>query len=182
MWLAALIARTMVVCAVLLAVAVLAIAAVPAIFGFKTMVVTSGSMAPAIEAGDAALIRPIRPEEVQAGDVVTFAGWNSARGTTTHRVVAIKEIAGTLYFQTRGDANNTADPDLVPAAAAVGTVEFVIPRAGFVLQFTTSGSGRLLLVVLPLALILVAEMTGIVRNTARSRRADGPEPGSGASG
>ena len=74
----------------------------------RTMVVTSGSMAPTIRPGDAVIIRG-DDDGYAVGDVVTFSG---ARGRmTTHRVISVRKISGRTFLQTQGDANATPDVD-----------------------------------------------------------------------
>ena len=78
---AGMLVTAMLVASVLMAIMVFASGSLPAMLGFKTMVVTSGSMEPAIHVGDAVILRPTPPESVswqfkdgfiRTGDVVTF--------------------------------------------------------------------------------------------------------------
>ena len=100
---------------------------IPALLGMKTTVVTGGSMQPMIGVGDAAIIRSIAPELVQVGDVITY-GSPGGQGMTTHRVMAVLEIDGTTYLQTKGDFNRTPDPNLTPSEAIHGRVALVLPK------------------------------------------------------
>lgn len=137
-------------------------AAVPALLGLKDMIVTSGSMEPAMSAGDVAMIRPLHAEPIQVGDLITFRTW-SASGMTTHRVIAIKSIDGHAYFQTKGDANNSPDADLVPGEAVFGKVVWVEPKVGYLLVFGTTMWGKALMIILPLVLALVLEGWDLLR-------------------
>ena len=101
--------------AVLGATVVLLASFLPALLGLKSMIVTSGSMGPTIGMGDALLIRPLSSgSSVAVGDVITYRN-DRNDGMTTHRVKAIKEIQGKIYYQTQGDANAAPDPDLTAA-------------------------------------------------------------------
>lgn len=144
---------------------------VPALLGLKSMIVVSGSMEPAIHVGDLAVIKPMTAESVQVGDLLTFSNFG-VPGTTTHRVVAVKEIDGRQYFQTKGDANDSPDPNLAPADAVFGKVLWIEPRIGYLMSFGGSALGRILIIVLPLALILGLEMRDLLR-PKRTRPAEG---------
>src|SRR5215813_6597871 len=58
--------------------------------GERLLIVTGGSMAPRIAAGDAVVIRPLEATELRVGQVVTFQAPQSER-YTTHRIVAIEQ-------------------------------------------------------------------------------------------
>ncbi len=156
---------------ILMAALVFASASLPALLGYSTMVVTSGSMEPAIRVGDAVMMRPPAPGEVRDGDVITFKPFGSL-GLVTHRVVATSEIEGNLYFQTQGDANATPDPDLTSAEAVFGKVALTLPKMGFLLHFAATPRGKVLLIALPLFVLMVREVRGYFSNTK-------PEPAQG---
>lgn len=151
-----------------LALLIFASSAVPVMFGHKTMVVSSGSMAPAIMTGDAVLIKPAPSYSAKVGDVITFVTL-SGRGLTTHRVAGIFPIGGETYFQTKGDANSSPDPDLTHVGAVVGTVRFVMPKAGYLLHFGASPFGKLLILAIPLVLLLIQEVQALNRQWKANR-------------
>src|SRR5207237_9171275 len=100
------------------------------------------------------------------GDVVTFSvATLGGRGasTTTHRVVSEKQIQGRTYFQTKGDANQTPDPDLVPGEAAYGKVSLTVPKAGYLMRYANSVPGRAVLLMIPLAILLGQEAAALRR-------------------
>lgn len=159
---------------VLLALVMSASAALPVLFGLKDMIVVGGSMEPAVSVGDLAMIKPVFPESIQAGDLITFRA-PGASGMTTHRVVASKEIEGTTYFQTKGDANATADPNLVPADAVYGKLTLVEPKVGYLLLFGTTFWGKLMMIMLPLSLVLAVEIWDLLWTGKRRRPGQAPE-------
>src|SRR5437870_5307903 len=82
--------KTVLFASLLLIVLLFASSVVPSVLGYRAMIVTSGSMAPAIHAGDAVLVRPEPPSSIAVGDVVTFSiatMEGRGMGTTTHRVI-----------------------------------------------------------------------------------------------
>ena len=149
---------------ILMAALVFGSASLPALLGYNTMVVTSGSMEPAIRVSDAVVMRPPSPGAVRIGEVITFKPFGSL-GLVTHRVVATSEIEGNLYFQTQGDANATPDPDLISAEAVFGKVALTLPKMGFLLHFAATTRGKILLIALPLFVLMVREVRGYLSNT-----------------
>jgi signal peptidase I len=137
------------------AIAALLLAApmVPRLFGEKVMVVISGSMEPDVPMGAAVIIRPVSPDSVGPGDVITFHPIGVSE-LESHRIVAIKHVDGVLFYQTKGDANAQTDPNLAPASGLVGRVVTVMPGVGRVMLVGTTGIGRLVLLGIPALLLL----------------------------
>ncbi|MBI4199043.1 MAG: signal peptidase I [Chloroflexi bacterium] len=157
-----------------LATAVFVIGSLPALLGYRTMVVTSGSMAPTIRVGDAVAIGKVVPKTIRAGDVITFATVGG-KGMVTHRVVAIKEIEGVAYFQTKGDANESLDPNLASAQAVYGKMAWRVPAGGYLLSYAATAWGKWLLVGGPLFILLVQEVVSLLRaRRPRFHLAGGP--------
>ena len=84
----------------------MAVVILPGLIGFKSVVVLSGSMEPALHVGDVAVLRPVDSDRLKVGDVITY---RSAGHLTTHRIIRIEEGQSGLAFYTKGDANETAD-------------------------------------------------------------------------
>jgi signal peptidase I len=120
------------VLAVLLAAAVLACATVvlALLAGYSPLVVRSGSMAPALHAGDLIFVQTRPAAEVAAGDIVTFLDASRGGQAVTHRVVEGTGSGTSMAFVTRGDANPTAERWEVGAAEDVRVLAARIPRAG----------------------------------------------------
>lgn len=97
---------------------------VPAMaLGWKPLVVTSGSMAPAINRGDVVLIEPnVSPVP---GHVVAYLGRGGI--PVLHRLERVEEN-GT--FITKGDAND--EPDSTPVAEISGVGRLLVPLLGYV--------------------------------------------------
>ncbi len=156
------------------------------VHGQRLLVVTSGSMAPQITAGDAVVIRPLAAPELRVGQVVTYQAPQSDR-YTTHRIVAIIQryvvkdpgpYDHPQYFvQTQGDHNRTPDPDLTPIGSIRGIVVQDLPGWGHFLTWAHTPEGRLILFGPALLLVLVAELASWRRS--RSARAptarEGPD-------
>lgn len=154
-----------------LAVGVGSLAALPAIDS-RLLVVTSGSMAPAIAAGDAVITVDTPPEEIGAGDVIAFHGYGHER-LVTHRVISRHHVDGRLHFRTQGDANATPDANLAPAGGVAGRVALTLPQAGRPLLALTSPTARMLLLVLPAVGLAALEIRDL---WARRSSAGRPSP------
>src|SRR3954451_14106406 len=99
--------------------------------GYPLFVIDGASMTPSIARGGLAFEQPVDAGHIRVGDVVTVRQGNQA--AYTHRVVDVVDAADGLAIQTKGDANTTPDPALVPASAVVGRVIFWVPFAGYLL-------------------------------------------------
>jgi len=115
-----------------------------AIFGIKSYNVLTGSMEPIIATGSMVFIQPSKSYSV--GDIVTYKKGDI---TITHRIVSTKIQNGQLFYQTKGDANNSTDPNLVPANMVVGKVLFHIPTLGKLISLTKTPIGFIISIVLP---------------------------------
>ena len=104
---------------------VVAVVAVAALLGFRPVVVSSGSMTPALHRGDL-LLSAAPPDDILPGTVVTFERPGDGR-LLTHRVV---EVAADGALVTQGDANPTADSTPVDRADVVGVSRFAVPLVG----------------------------------------------------
>jgi signal peptidase I len=98
----------------------------PMAFGWRSVVVETGSMVPALRPGDIAVIDPHRAP--QAGQIVVLRDSDVSGGLLTHRVV---RVDGTV-LTTKGDANAEADPRRSSLADVEGVVRLVVPAAGWV--------------------------------------------------
>lgn len=129
-------------------------------FGWRVDTVLSGSMEPQLSAGDIIVTRPVDMKEIKVGDIITFGSSSKGR-LTTHRVVSIEK--GTqLGFQTKGDANEDADPFIVSGGDVVGRVCFHLPYFGHVSHFVKTPMGFILTLVLPGFIIVMGEVGNIL--------------------
>jgi signal peptidase len=130
-------------------------------FGWRVDAVMSGSMEPEIKVGGLIITRPVQPEEVKVGDIITFyCPLNN--DMISHRVTTV--ASGTLsYFRTKGDANEDPDPFIVPFRNVAGRVWFKIPYLGYVTQFIKTRLGLLLTLCIPGLIIIAIEIRDIWR-------------------
>ena len=166
----------------------------------RLLIVTSGSMAPSFEAGDAVVLQEVDdPSRLRAGQVVSF--WpQGSDDLVTHRIEKLLLLpvyeqdtaSGSMvpvldpstsqpitrqHLLTRGDANPARDADAVPLSRVRGVVLGVHPGWGAALDWAHSRAGRLTLLGPPLAVLAameLASMTGARRRPAVEAPGAGP--------
>ncbi len=153
------------------------------VIGDQLLVVTSGSMAPTFEPGDAVVMRSVAVDELRPQMVITFQPINGT-GLVTHRIASLHTVPDangrpTAYVRTRGDANDVYDPDLTPVANIVGIIDgqpavcgWVPMGCGQLLLWATSPMGHFVIFVPPLLMLIAAEIAAIRRS--RPAPASGP--------
>lgn len=118
--------------------------------GYKSFLVLSGSMEPTINIGDIIIIH--KQDQYVINDVVTFTG--SSGRLVTHRIIGTKEEQNTRFFVTRGDANRTEDDERIGNSDIKGKTVLVIPKIGYLVNFSKSVPGLIILIVVPIALLI----------------------------
>ena len=137
------------------------------LFGLRFQPVETNSMAPGYPAGSLAVVQPLDVGDVEPGMIIVFADSQDPSRLIAHRVV--KQLTSDPpAFQTKGDANATADPFPVPAASVRGKVTWAVAGLGGVVTTVRGAPAVLLLVVLPLGILVVTE----VLERRRRRTAD----------
>lgn len=121
--------------------------------GWRIDGLRSGSMAPQLNTGDMVITRPVVPEIVEVGDIIIFRSVDKRDNMISHRVIAI-EHNSPLSFKTKGDANENADPFVVPAENLVGELAFHAPLLGYAVLFLQTTSGLMASLVIPGVIIL----------------------------
>jgi signal peptidase len=128
-------------------------AAGPLALGDRSFTMRSGSMTPAIEAGDVVVTEPLPPLSVEVGDVVTFRDPEGSGRLYSHRVQSIRPAGNDVRFVTRGDANTATERWSVPADGTVGRVLYRIPKIGYALVWTGTIPFRIVLIAIPALLL-----------------------------
>ena len=102
------------------------------VFPVYPSVILTGSMEPLIMPGDVVLVHKISNEdeiyELSKGDIINFKRGNII---ITHRIKEVlKDEAGNLSFETKGDNNNAIDEEKVQPNDIKGIVIKVVPKIG----------------------------------------------------
>lgn len=130
--------------------------------GYKTFLVQSGSMEPAIMTGDIVVIK--NQTDYELNDVITFSN-NSSR-IVTHRIHEIDKKEEIKYY-TKGDANKTGDEDYIAKDQILGKVVLVVPRLGYLLSFAKTTNGLIILLIIPAIIFILDELIKI-KNAKKS--------------
>lgn len=111
------------------------------LIGFQVFSVLSGSMEPNFHVGSLIYVRETDPHSLQVGDPITFMV--SETTVVTHRITGIHTDSdpNVLWFQTKGDANDTDDSSLVHSRNVIGKAVFSIPYLGYVSAFIQNPPG-----------------------------------------
>lgn len=152
------------------------------IFGNKALIVRSGSMQPAIKTGDLTVVHVkegiISPTSDQInkykeGDIIAFKAEKDPSVLTTHRVTSVQVRDGQIFYQTKGDANQISDKQLVAQKFVIGKSTFTVPAIGKLFAFAKTKQGFALLVLIPALLVILIESVNLakeLRKIIRARR------------
>ena len=110
--------------------------------GYSFGTISSGSMEPALEVGDAVVVSN-NTNQIEEGDIIIFES-DTSDIPVCHRVVT--EFPDD-HFVTKGDANEVMDNDIVHRDDVIGEVRHKIPVFGNVLEFCRSTIGIAVLIV-----------------------------------
>lgn len=135
------------------------------LLGVRPMVVTTGSMSPAIPAGSLALGHDTAARDVEVGDVVSVPRADGTR--VMHRVVGTDPSDGRVALTLRGDANSRPD-DETYLVERVLLVRFDVPGLGYPVHGLSTPWGMLGLGAMSSGLVLFAFRRG--RGPAPRRR------------
>jgi signal peptidase len=108
----------------------------PHVLGYRTMTMLTASMAPEIDPGDVTIVTPVAVSEVTEGMVITYHRPIEDHSLVTHRVISVQTAPdGTVSVQTKGDANQAADPWTATLEGDTAyQVRAVIPELGHLIQ------------------------------------------------
>lgn len=108
----------------------------PHVFGYRTLTMLTGSMAPEIDPGDVTVVTPIAVTDITEGMVLTYHQPIGEHALITHRVISVDtSLDGTVTIQTKGDANEAADPwSATLEGDTAYQVRAVIPGLGHLIQ------------------------------------------------
>ena len=157
---------------ILAAFALAAVLLVPAALGMQRYVITTGSMAGSLDPGSLIFDERVPVADIRVGDVITFRPPTAKRSLVTHRVHDIsRDAAGRLSFRTKGDANRVADSwTFVPRDGTLNRVEAHVPHIGRAYAFLNSGTGRVLIFMIPGLLIAFASLSALWREAGEATR------------
>ena len=128
--------------------------------GYRSFLVQSGSMEPAIMTGDIIIVHA--KSNYALNDTITFK--NTEGRIITHRISAITQEGGETKIYTKGDANRSEDLDTISYRQIIGEVIFVMPKLGYMVAFSKSLPGLIVLVFFPAGLFIANELLKMKKN------------------
>lgn len=137
---------------------------IPSVFGYSVLIVASPSMTGAIEAGDAIIIK--KSDSYAVGDVITYFPADE-NFSVTHRIVRMEGDK----FYTKGDANQSEDPDPVLIDQIAGKVAVKLDKVGYFIEWLKSPVGIIFAATFIVLLILI-----IVIEDKRRGKTDAADP------
>lgn len=145
---------------------------VPASTGSTPYTILTSSMEPGMPPGTLVIVKPIEPQDVTIGTVITYQLDSGEPEVVTHRVIEVRSPSlpgDDPSFITKGDANSEPDAKPVQAVQLRGAVWYSVPLIGWVNNIV---NGDLRSVVIPLVAGLLFLYAGwsIVGNQFDRRR------------
>lgn len=141
------------------------------VFGVQAYVVQSDSMTPEFAAGDVIFSEEVNPEELVAGDIITFISRDSASygQTITHCIREVTTYNGELAFITYGIATGVDDGTPAAASDVLGRYAFRIAGLGSFFEFLKSVPGYIVCILLPFLVIIGLQVANIVSAVRAAR-------------
>jgi signal peptidase len=147
------------------------------IFGNQALIVRSGSMLPTIDVGSIVVIRPLESlispisatPKYEKGDIIAFRSEKNSNTIITHRIISYEIFNGTVFYKTKGDANEEIDNWQVDEKNIFGKSSLTIPEAGKILAFAKSKYGFPLLIILPSLIVIFMESLNIFKEIKKNR-------------
>lgn len=147
---------------------------VPRVAGATPYVVLTDSMEPGLPVGTLVVSRPVGPEQIRTGTVVTYQLRSGQERLVTHRVVGVgMTVGGERTYVTQGDANEVPDADPVRDVQVRGALWYRVPYLGHVAGAFT---GQREVTSMVLAVVLLAYAGWQVVRAARERSALRSDP------
>lgn len=122
------------------------------VFGIKSFVVLTGSMEPNIPVGS--VLYTMELPTYQAGDVIAFKQGNL---TISHRIVKVTPLG----YQTKGDANNAVDSNIVSQKDVQGVQIYRLLNLGKLILLLKTIPGFVIFIVGPSLLLIMFEVWSI---------------------
>ncbi len=144
------------------------------IFGYSVLSVQSDSMVPVFDTDDLIVIRVTKPTaRFEEGDIVSFVTYDGAgiRFVNTHRIVHVDHGETRDRYTTKGDNAQAEDRKKIYSTNIIGKYTGKkVAKLGKVVDFVNSPTGILLCVVIPSAIIIIAQAVSYGTAAAKRKR------------
>ena len=145
---------------------------VASLAGYTPLVVKSDSMSPTFSAGDLIFIRKCDTKTLKEGDIICFHTIiDNEYALNTHRISKIEENGEMRSYTTIGDNNNgVEDQHVISDGDIVGKYVGHVSKLGNVMDFLSSSTGFLLVIVLPMLLFFIYQVYNLIMISIRLKR------------
>lgn len=145
---------------------------VSSLLGYTPLVVKTNSMSPTFDAGDLIFIKKCDPDTLKEGDIICFHTIiDNEYALNTHRIEKIDESNGVRSYTTMGDNNNgIADRHIISNGDIVGKYTGHLKKAGKVMDFLSSSTGFLIVIVIPMLLFFIYQVYNLIMISIRSKK------------
>ncbi|MCU1468301.1 MAG: signal peptidase [Actinomycetia bacterium] len=134
------------------------------LLGYRPLVVSSGSMRPALQVGDLVVTTAVPADHLHVGDIVSFDDRNGTGELITHRVRSVVANGSEMRVETRGDANAVSEIWDVPNRTVLRRTVLDVPAVGGVISDLGAPSVRVGLLGAGAALAVVVGYAAIRRH------------------
>lgn len=143
------------------------------LFGYTPLVVESNSMAPTFKKDDLIFVKKCDTSKLEEGDIICFHTIiDNEYALNTHRIQSIAENGEARSYTTVGDNNNgVADQHIISDGDIVGKYVGHISGAGKLMNFLSSSTGFLLVIVLPMLIFFIYQVYNLIMISIRLKKA-----------
>ena len=143
------------------------------LFGYTPLVVESNSMSPTFKKNDLIFVKKCDTSKLEEGDIICFHTIiDNEYALNTHRIQSIAENGEARSYTTVGDNNNgVADQHIISDGDIVGKYVGHISGAGKLMNFLSSSTGFLLVIVLPMLIFFIYQVYNLIMISIRLKKA-----------
>ena len=143
------------------------------LFGYTPLVVESNSMSPTFKKDDLIFVKKCDTSKLEEGDIICFHTIiDNEYALNTHRIQSIAENGEARSYTTVGDNNNgVADQHIISDGDIVGKYVGHISGAGKLMNFLSSSTGFLLVIVLPMLIFFIYQVYNLIMISIRLKKA-----------
>ena len=142
------------------------------LFGYTPLSVQTESMAPTFNAGDLIIIKKVDPSTLKEGDIITFHTIiMNQYALNTHRIFEINDENGYRSYVTKGDNNEVTDTHIIADGDIVGKYVTKFEGLGKVLDFLSSSTGFLIVIVLPMLIFFIYQVYHLIMVSIQLKKA-----------
>ena len=142
------------------------------LFGYTPLVVESNSMSPTFKKDDLIFVKKCDTSKLVEGDIICFHTIiDNEYALNTHRIEKIDESNGVRSYTTMGDNNNgIADRHIISNGDIVGKYTGHLKKAGRVMDFLSSSTGFLIVIVIPMLLFFIYQVYNLIMISIRLKK------------